>query len=186
MISAVLKIIQIVMFVLFFTGGVCLLFGNISIKSKNVKHARTITGIISILSSSLIMIILSMFIVNNNTLYNDVNFPIFQQLWVIIKAVLLCYVEIAISITLAFGIYFMVLMFIKNCKPHEMYAATTSIRYLRFTLIEKIMYFNLFYETKVQCLKNKDTIFISKSAYNELQLYNEAHKNNRKKVSNEK
>lgn len=186
MINVVLKIIQIVMFVLFFTGGVCLLFGNISIKSKNVKHARTIIGTISILSSSLIMIILSMFIVNNNTLYNDVNFPIFQQLWVIIKAVLLCYVEIAISITLAFGIYFIVLMFIKNCKPHEMYAATTSIRYLRFTLIEKIMYFNLFYETKVQCLKNKDTIFISKSAYNELQLYITAHEKNRRKDSNEK
>ena len=186
MTNTVLKIIQIVMFVLFFTGGVCLLFGNISIKSKNVKHARTIIGTISILSSSLIMIILSMFIVNNNTLYNDVNFPIFQQLWIIIKAVLLCYADIAKLITLMFGIYFMVLMFIKNCKPHDMYAATTSIRYLRFTLIEKIMYFNLFYETKIQCLKNKDTIFISKSAYNELQLYNEAHKNNRKKVSNEK
>ena len=56
MINAVLKIIQIVMFVLFFTGGVCLLFGNISIKSKNVKHARTIIGTISILSSSLIII----------------------------------------------------------------------------------------------------------------------------------
>ena len=80
----------------------------------------------------------------------------------------------------------MVLMFIKNCKPHEMYAATTSIRYLRFTLIEKIMYFNLFYETKVQCLKNKDTIFISKSAYNELQLYIAAHEKNRRKDSNEK
>ena len=186
MINTILKIIQIVMFVLFFTGGVCLLFGNISIKSKNVKHARTIIGTISILSSSLIMIILSMFIVNNNTLYNDVNFPIFQQLWIIIKAVLLCYVDIAKLITLMFGIYFMVLMFIKNRKPHETYAATTSIQYLRFTLNKKIMYFNLFYETKIQCLKNKDTIFISKSAYNELQLYNEAHKNNRKKVSNEK
>lgn len=186
MINTILKIIQIVMFVLFFTGGVYLLFGNISIKSKKIKYKRNIIGTISILSSSLIMIILSMFIVNNNTLYNDVNFPIFQQLWVIIKAVLLCYVEIAISITLAFGIYFMVLMFIKNCKPHEMYAATTSIRYLRFTLIEKIMYFNLFYETKVQCLKNKDTIFISKSAYNELQLYIVAHEKNRRKDSNEK
>lgn len=186
MINTILKIIQIVMFVLFFTGGVYLLFGNISIKSKKIKYKRNIIGTISILSSSLIMIILSMFIVNNNTLYNDVNFPIFQQLWVIIKAVLLCYVEIAISITLAFGIYFMVLMFIKNCKPHEMYAATTSIRYLRFTLIEKIMYFNLFYETKVQCLKNKDTIFISKSAYNELQLYIAAHEKNRRKDSNEK
>lgn len=186
MTNTVLKIIQIVMFVLFFTGGVYLLFGNISIKSKNVRHTRTIIGTISMLSSSLIMIVLSMFIVNNNTLYNDVNFPIFQQLWIIIKAVLLCYVDVAILITLMFGIYFMILMFIKNRKPHEMYAATISIQYLRFTLIEKIMYFNLFYETKVQCLKNKDTIFISKFAYNELQLYIAAHEKNRKKVSNEK
>ena len=177
MTNTVLKIIQIVMFVLFFTGGLYLLFGNISIKSKNVRHTRTIIGIISILS---------MFIVNNNTLYNDINFPIFQQLWIITKAILLCYADVAILITLMFGIYFIVLMFIKNCKPHEMYVATTSIQYLRFTLIEKIMYFNLFYETKIQCLKNKDTIFISKFAYNELQLYSEAHKKNGKKVSNEK
>ena len=61
MINVVLKIIQIAMFVLFFTGGVYLLFGNISIKSKNVRHTRTIIGTISILSSSLIMIILSIF-----------------------------------------------------------------------------------------------------------------------------
>ena len=186
MINNILKLIQIIMFVLFFTGGVYLLFGNISIKSKKIKYKRNVIGTISILSSSLIMIILSMFIVNNNTLYNDVNFPIFQQLWIIIKAVLLCYVDIAKLITLMFGIYFMVLMFIKNRKPNEMYAATTSIQYLRFTLIEKIMYFNLFYETKIQCLKNKDTIFISKSAYNELQLYIAAHEKNRRKNSNEK
>ena len=176
MINTILKIIQIVMFVLFFTGGVCLLFGNISIKSKNVKHTRTIIGTISILSSSLIMIILSIFIVNNNTLYNDVNFPIFQQLWIIIKAVLLCYADIAKLITLMFGIYFMVLMFIKNRKPNEMYAATTSIQYLRFTLIEKIMYFNLFYETKIHCLRYNDDVLISNAAYKELQLYIKSHK----------
>ena len=65
----------------------------------------------------------------------------------------------------------MVLMFIKNRKPNEMYAATTSIQYLRFTLIEKIMYFNLFYETKIHCLRYNDDVLISNAAYKELQLY---------------
>lgn len=176
MINSILKMIQIISFVLFFTGGLYLLIGNISIKSKQLRKSRAIIGLVGILTSSLIMLLTSIFIVNNNALYTNVNFPVFHQLWIIIKAVLMCYLDILIFIVLVSGLYFIVLLFIKVHKTYNMYAMNLDVINLRFTLIEKIMYFNLFYETKIQCLKNKDTIFISKYAYNELQLYNAKHK----------
>lgn len=183
MINTILKIIQIISFVLFFTGGLCLIIGNISIKSKHLRRSRLIVGLISILLASVVMLVTSIFIVNNNKLYSNIDFPVFQQLWIVIKATLMCYVDVLIFIVLASGLYFIALLFIKSHKTYEMYPTTCSIRHLSFTLIEKIMYFNLFYETKIQCLKNKDTVFISKYAYDELQLYNDKRK---RKMSNEK
>lgn len=184
MINSILKTAQIILFVLFFTGGIGLLIGNISIKSKRFRRRRTTAGVISILASSLVMIILSMFIVNNNTIYENVNFPVFQQLWIIVKSTLLCYADLIICCILACGSYFIILIGINKArKPQDMFTVSQSIQHLPFTMIEKIMYFNLFYESKIRVIKHNDLILISKQAYSEFQLYREKHG---KKNSDEK
>ena len=105
MINNILKLIQIIMFVLFFTGGVYLLFGNISIKSKNVKHSRTIIGTISILLSSLIMIILSMFILEEYKVLSHLKPSLKRESIISFSAAMVLLVAFAWFIVGVFPIY---------------------------------------------------------------------------------
>ena len=176
MINNILKLIQIIMFVLFFTGGLYLIFNSIHIKSKKIKVSLITTGLISMLISSLVMIILSVFIVNNNKLYYNINFPVFQQLWIVVKSILKCYLDVCLLVVLIYGIIFISLLIFKRTNMKNMSLATNSILYIKLSFIEKLMYFNLFYETKIHCLRYNDDVLISNAAYKELQLYIKSHK----------
>lgn len=184
MIINVLKIIQILVYVIFFTGGIYLIFNGIITKRKVIKRNRIIAGVIMTLSSLLIMFVLSMFIVNGNEIYARDEFPIIHQLIIISKAIFKCYLDLILFILIIYGL--MLVYFINKRKriTRELIRCTNDIKYLKFTFLEKLLYFNLFYETHIYCYALNEDVLISNIAYKELQNYEKNRRNKREKTTN--
>lgn len=171
MIIDVLKIIQILIYVMFFTGGLYLILNGIVTKRKIIKRNRLITGVIMTLSSLLIMFILSMFIVSGNEIYAHDKFPIIHQLLIVSKAILRCYLDLMLLTLLVYGMIMVYFINKRKRITRELIRCTNNIKHMKFTFLEKLLYFNLFYEIHIYCYTCNGDVLISNVAYKELQIY---------------
>ena len=171
MFNDILKSIQVILFMIIFTPGIILCIETCFIKDKKFKKSRFITGSFAILISSLMMFILSIFIVNDNSLYINCNYPVFQQLWVVTKSMLLIYLYCILIMFIINGIFVTFIMITNKIRVKKYKLLNKNIKFNKLTLFEKIIYCNLFYETKVNCIEIEGNILLSQVAIKEYEKY---------------
>lgn len=164
----IVKIIEILIMFLFSLPSLFLFICNLfNFKlSKNLKTRRAKALIFIFSVSSLFVLVLSVIVVDSDTLYHSMRFAAFQHIFIIFLSCIKTYTTMFSILSMAIVIH---IIFIKlSINTSKKYVrANKNILHLHFSFLEKLIYFNLWLETKVFIKQYNDDILISELAYNE-------------------
>lgn len=166
---SIMKTIQIILFAILIIPNLYLIIREPFIKFKKYRKKRMTKCWITFLISTLIFIVLSIFITYNDDLYSTMKYAPFIQSWIIIKSTLLVYSHIILCIVGCIGIFFwFILVTEKRVSKLEYNLIECSIPN-KLTFRQKIEYPYMYYEMYINIKHSKDGYFLlTDYAYDDL------------------
>lgn len=173
-----LKAIQIILVLVFMIPSMYILIREPFLKKSAYRKVRLTTFSWIWLITSFIFMILSIIVTDLDSTYKDINFAAFNQMYIIIKSVVIVYAQVIGIIILLIGILALYCVCTNNGYSSENYYLITfeeAHYYLnKMTTFDKIFRYSHFYldcSVMKKKLVNKNMFLIGYWAYEELNKF---------------